>query len=74
MNDHGIIGQAGIFKTGEDRTDALINECNKAEVFLFQVSIIVDGETELELTDSSGFILGRQLKGLDRRRRSDVHC
>ena len=56
MNDYGIIGQAGTLKTGEDRTDALINESDEAEVFLFQVSIIVQSETELELTNGSAFI------------------
>src|SRR5204862_7257005 len=57
MNDYGIIGQAGTLKTGEDRTDALINESDEAEVFLFQVSIIVQSETELELTNGSAFIV-----------------
>ena len=45
MNDHRILGQACALKTGEDRTDALINESNEPEVFLFQVSIILDRET-----------------------------
>ena len=58
MNDHCVIGQAGTLKTGENRTDALINERNKAEVFLFKFSIIVDRETKLKLTYGSAFILG----------------
>src|SRR6266480_7822536 len=58
MNDYCIIGQAGSLKTGEDRTDALINESDEAEVFLFKVSIIVQSETKLELTNGSAFILG----------------
>src|ERR1700731_1525031 len=57
MNDHGIIGHAAIFETCEDLADTLINQRHKAEIFLFQLSIIVDSETELELTNCSAFIL-----------------